>query len=170
MELSAVYSDNIAPFPGASAAMLTSPASGQWSAGHTQRFLSAYGPIAQHFRLRWYLLSVADYHHETRNRLHEQFSSRLQPPPPSRPSRVGCPSPAIRSVRALRRGPAACRLPTGLRQPLARWRRRGCSPWRGEPKAFQGGACARGGARGRWKRSFEFPILGRVIGCTLTHS
>ena len=30
-------------------------------------------------------------------------------------------------------------------QPLARWRGRSWSPWRGEPKTFQGGACARGG-------------------------
>ena len=65
------------------------------------------------------------------------------------PSRAGCPSPATRSVRALRRGPAACQLPTGRRQPLARWRGRGWAPWRGEPKAFQGGACARGGRRER---------------------
>ena len=37
--------------------------------------------------------------------------SRLQPPPPSRPSRAGCPSPAIGSIRALRAGlrPAGCR-------------------------------------------------------------
>ena len=31
------------------------------SAGHAQRFLSAYGPITQHFRPRRHLLSAADY-------------------------------------------------------------------------------------------------------------
>jgi hypothetical protein len=48
----------------------------------------------------------------------------LQPcrsPSCSRPSSAGCPSPATHPVRALRRGPAACRLPPGLRQPLVRW-------------------------------------------------
>ena len=34
--------------------------------------------------------------------------------PPSSPSRAGCPSPATCPGRALRRGPVACRLPTGL--------------------------------------------------------
>ena len=34
--------------------------------------------------------------------------------PPSSPSRASCPSPGPRPVRALRRGPAACRLPIGL--------------------------------------------------------
>jgi putative transposase len=38
------------------------------SAGHAQRFLSAYGPIAQHFRPRWHLLSAIDYRQEMRNR------------------------------------------------------------------------------------------------------
>src|SRR5215813_7331470 len=38
------------------------------SAGHAQRFLSAYGPIAQHFRPRRHLLSAADYRQEMRNR------------------------------------------------------------------------------------------------------
>ena len=41
--------------------------------------------------------------------------NRLQPPPPSRPSRAGCPSPAISSVRALR----ASLRPTGCRQGCA---------------------------------------------------
>ena len=36
------------------------------SAGHAQRFLSAYGPIAQHFRPRRHLLSA--YREEMRNR------------------------------------------------------------------------------------------------------
>jgi hypothetical protein len=34
------------------------------SPGQTQRFLSAYGPIAQHFRPRRHLLSAPDYRHE----------------------------------------------------------------------------------------------------------
>jgi putative transposase len=38
------------------------------SAGHAQRFLSAYGPIAHHFRPRRHLLSAADYRQEMRNR------------------------------------------------------------------------------------------------------
>src|SRR5215468_3480417 len=38
------------------------------SAGHAQRFLSAYGPIAQHFRPRRHLLSAADYRQEMRER------------------------------------------------------------------------------------------------------
>src|SRR5262245_55418965 len=38
------------------------------SAGHAQRFLSAYGPIAQHFRPRRHLLSAADYRQEMRKR------------------------------------------------------------------------------------------------------
>src|SRR3989442_8212259 len=38
------------------------------SAGHAQRFLSAYGPIAQHFRPRRHLLSAADYRQEMRQR------------------------------------------------------------------------------------------------------
>ena len=38
------------------------------SPGHAQRFLSAYGPIAQHFRPRRHLLSAADYRQEMRNR------------------------------------------------------------------------------------------------------
>jgi putative transposase len=38
------------------------------SAGHAQRFLSAYGPMAQHFRPRRHLLSAADYRQEMRNR------------------------------------------------------------------------------------------------------
>ena len=38
------------------------------SAGHAQRFLSAYGPIAQHFRPRRYLLSAPEYRKEMRQR------------------------------------------------------------------------------------------------------
>jgi putative transposase len=38
------------------------------SAGHAQRLLSAYGPMAQHFRPRRPLLSAADYRQEMRNR------------------------------------------------------------------------------------------------------
>ena len=38
------------------------------SAGHAQRFLSAYGPIAQHFRPRRHLLSGAAYRQEMKNR------------------------------------------------------------------------------------------------------
>jgi putative transposase len=38
------------------------------SAGHAQRFLSAYGPMAQHFRPRRHLLSAAAYRAERRNR------------------------------------------------------------------------------------------------------
>ena len=38
------------------------------SAGHAQRFLSAYGPIAQHFRPRRHLLSALEYRKEMRQR------------------------------------------------------------------------------------------------------
>src|SRR6516225_9853323 len=38
------------------------------SAEHAQRFLSAYGPIAQHFRPRRHLLSASDYRQEKRKR------------------------------------------------------------------------------------------------------
>jgi putative transposase len=38
------------------------------SPGHAQRFLSAYGPIAQHFRPRRHRLSAADYRQEMRRR------------------------------------------------------------------------------------------------------
>jgi putative transposase len=38
------------------------------SAGHAQRFLSAYGPIAQHFRPRRHLLSASAYREEMGNR------------------------------------------------------------------------------------------------------
>jgi len=38
------------------------------SPGHAQRFLSAYGPIAQHFRPRRHLLSVPEYRKEMRQR------------------------------------------------------------------------------------------------------
>src|ERR687888_272586 len=38
------------------------------SPGQAQRFLSAYGPIAQHFRPRRHLLSTLEYRHEMRQR------------------------------------------------------------------------------------------------------
>ena len=38
------------------------------SAGHAPRFLSAYGPITQHFRPRRHRLSAADYRQEMRQR------------------------------------------------------------------------------------------------------
>jgi putative transposase len=38
------------------------------SAGHAQRFLSAYGPIVQHFRPRRHLLSALAYREEMKNR------------------------------------------------------------------------------------------------------
>ncbi len=38
------------------------------SAGHAQHFLSAYGPIAQHFRPRRPLWSAAEYRQEMHNR------------------------------------------------------------------------------------------------------
>jgi putative transposase len=38
------------------------------SAGHAQRFLSAYGPIAQHFRPRRHLPSAPEYRKEMRQR------------------------------------------------------------------------------------------------------
>lgn len=38
------------------------------SVGHAQRFLSAYGPIAHHFRPRRHLLSASDYRQEMRQR------------------------------------------------------------------------------------------------------
>jgi putative transposase len=38
------------------------------SAGYAQRFLSAYGPIAQHFRLRRHMLSASEYRQEMRKR------------------------------------------------------------------------------------------------------
>jgi len=38
------------------------------SPGHAQRFLAAYGPIAQHFRLRRHLLAAPVYRHEMRQR------------------------------------------------------------------------------------------------------
>jgi putative transposase len=38
------------------------------SPGQAQRFLSAYGPIAQHFRSRRHLLSAPEYRHELRQR------------------------------------------------------------------------------------------------------
>ena len=39
------------------------------SAGHAQRFLSAYGPIAQHFRPRRHLLSAPEYRQEMQKRV-----------------------------------------------------------------------------------------------------
>ena len=38
------------------------------SPGHAQRFLSAYGPIVQHFRLRRHRFSAPTYHQELRTR------------------------------------------------------------------------------------------------------
>src|SRR5262249_57761681 len=38
------------------------------SAGHAQRFLSAYGPIAQHFHPRRHRLSPSEYRAELRQR------------------------------------------------------------------------------------------------------
>jgi len=38
------------------------------SPGHAQRFLSAYGPLAQHFRPRRHRLSAAEYRQEMHNR------------------------------------------------------------------------------------------------------
>jgi putative transposase len=38
------------------------------SPGQAQRFLSAYGPIAQHFRPRRHRLSAPEYRHEMRKR------------------------------------------------------------------------------------------------------
>ena len=38
------------------------------SAGHAQRFLAAYGPIAQHFRPRRHRFSASQYRQEMRNR------------------------------------------------------------------------------------------------------
>src|SRR5262245_478234 len=40
------------------------------SAGHAQRFLSAYGPIAHHFRLRRHLLPAPGYRQELGQRFH----------------------------------------------------------------------------------------------------
>src|SRR5262247_1238888 len=40
------------------------------SPGHAQRFLSAYGPIAQHFRPRRHLLPASIYRQEMRQRFH----------------------------------------------------------------------------------------------------
>jgi putative transposase len=40
------------------------------SPGHAQRFLAAYGPIAQHFRLRRHRLSAPAYRHEMQQRFH----------------------------------------------------------------------------------------------------
>ena len=40
----------------------------QVPAGHAQRFLSAYGPMAQHFRPRRHLLSASEYREEMGNR------------------------------------------------------------------------------------------------------
>jgi putative transposase len=40
------------------------------SSGHAQRFLSAYGPIAQHFRPRRHLLPASAYRQAMRQRFH----------------------------------------------------------------------------------------------------
>jgi putative transposase len=39
------------------------------SAGHAQRFLSTYGPMAQHIRPRRHLLSASAYREEMKNRV-----------------------------------------------------------------------------------------------------
>jgi putative transposase len=57
------------------------------SAGHAQRFLSAYGPIAQHFRPRRHLLSALAYREEMKNRSRLGPKSRAQSK--RRKSRVG---------------------------------------------------------------------------------
>jgi putative transposase len=44
------------------------PMQGFTSPGHAQRFLSAYGPIAQHFRPRRHLWSASAYRQEMRQR------------------------------------------------------------------------------------------------------
>ena len=38
------------------------------SPAHAQRFLSAYGPINQHFRPHYQLLSASEYQEEVKNR------------------------------------------------------------------------------------------------------
>src|SRR5262249_35132665 len=63
---------------------------------------------------------------------------------PRSASSAGCPAPATRPVRALRRGSVACQLPTGL---ASRSR----------------GACGLTPCWGRWKRPFDFPILRIVL-------
>ena len=40
------------------------------SPGHAQRFLSAYGPILQHFRPRRHRFSAPAYRQEMENRFH----------------------------------------------------------------------------------------------------
>ena len=40
------------------------------SPGHAQHFLSAYSPIAQHFRPRRHLFSVPEYRQEMTQRFH----------------------------------------------------------------------------------------------------
>jgi transposase-like protein len=40
------------------------------SPGHAQRFLSAYGPITQHFRPRRHRLPASEYRQELGNRFH----------------------------------------------------------------------------------------------------
>jgi hypothetical protein len=78
------------------------------------------------------------------SRLNQPQSEQPSPSSPSSlqtalssPSRAGCPSPAPRPGRARRRGPVACRRPTGLA-------RRG----RGAPPVRPGQACARRAAWG----------------------
>jgi hypothetical protein len=89
-------------------------------------------------------------------------------PPPRRPSRAGGPSPGPRPVRALRRGPAACRRPTGRARgsphaPVRRGRAPGGAGGDGLAQGERPRGRAAGGhggdGRGRWKRSFDFPIL-----------
>src|SRR5262245_36011265 len=57
-------------------------------------------------------LSIRNWHFAVKN------STKIIPLDFS-PSSVGCPSPATRPVRALRRGAVVCQLPTGL---TSRWR------------------------------------------------
>src|SRR2546428_10360977 len=70
--------------------------------------------------------------------------------PPGSPSRAGCPSPGPRPVRALRRGPATCRLPTGLASgsPHAPVRRGGGARGGGGKGAPHGRGPAGGGGGG----------------------
>jgi putative transposase len=50
------------------------------SPGHAQRFLSAYGPIAQHFRPRRHLFHAPEYREEMGNRFHTRQDIMPLPP------------------------------------------------------------------------------------------
>jgi transposase-like protein len=50
------------------------------SPGHAQRFLSAYGPIAQHFRPRRHLFHAPEYREEMENRFHTRQDIMPLPP------------------------------------------------------------------------------------------